>query len=212
MPIFPEVPVANSFQFAKAALFPRDADLSLDRELLLRHCLAALPHAGELALDTLRTSAADDRRLSAWLTDVIESRSIQPRPPIKLRPDRLGFDGEALHLDTAAFNVATVEEAVKLAGQILGIVRIRRHAGRGGEARDAELLPEARTRRVAHQHADAEASPRQLGLQEPDDAVLLGGGGFPLPRRIGEVGEHGCRPPVTAVAGEHLDPGGGPGS
>lgn len=123
LPIFPEVPVADSFQFAKAALFPRDADLRLDRELLLRHCLAALPHAGELALDTLRTSAADDRRLSAWLTDVIESRSIQPRPPIKLRPDRLGFDGEALHLDTAAFNVATVEEAVKLADHILGIGR-----------------------------------------------------------------------------------------
>jgi hypothetical protein len=82
-----------------------------------------LPHADELALDTLRASAADDDRLSAWLTGTIESRSIQPRPPIKLRPDRLGFDGEALHLDTAAFNVATVEDAVTLADRILGIGR-----------------------------------------------------------------------------------------
>ena len=90
LPISPEVPVADSFQFAKAALFPHDADLRLDRELLLRHCLAALPDAGELELDALRASAADDHRLSAWLTGAIASRSIQPRPPIKLRPDRLG--------------------------------------------------------------------------------------------------------------------------
>jgi hypothetical protein len=123
LPVFPEVPVADSFQFAKFALFPRDADLRMDRELLLRHCLAALPDASEFALDTLRASAADDRQLSAWLTQAIESRSIQPRPPIKLRPDRLGFDGEALHLDTAAFNVATVEDAVTLADHILGIGR-----------------------------------------------------------------------------------------
>ena len=121
LPVFPEVPVADSFQFAKAALFPDDADLRVDRELLLRHCLAALPDAGELALDALRASAADDRRLSAWLTRTIESRSIQPRPPFKLRPDRLGFDGEALHLDTAAFNVATVADAVTLADHILGV-------------------------------------------------------------------------------------------
>ena len=78
---------------------------------------------GELELDALRASAADDRRLSAWLTGAIASRSIQPRPPIKLRPDRLGFDGETLHLDTAAFNVATVEDAVTLADHILGIGR-----------------------------------------------------------------------------------------
>ena len=123
LPVFPEVPVADSFQFAKAALFPRDADLGIDRELLLKQCLAALPHGDELTVGTLRASAADDDRLSAWLTGAIESRSIPPRPPIKLRPDRLGFDGEALHLDTAAFNVATVEDAVILADRILGIGR-----------------------------------------------------------------------------------------
>jgi hypothetical protein len=79
-----------------------------------------LPHVGEFALAALRASAADDRRLSAWLTRAIESRSIQPRPPIKLRPDRLGFAGEVLHLDTAAFNVATVADAVILADSHLG--------------------------------------------------------------------------------------------
>jgi hypothetical protein len=44
-------------------------------------------------------------------------------PPIKLRPDRLGFDGGALHLDTATFNVATVDDAVPLADHILGVRR-----------------------------------------------------------------------------------------
>ena len=55
------------------------------------------------------------------------------------------------------------------------------------------------------------AALRQLGLQQADDAVLLGGGGFPLPRRVREVREHGRRPPVAAVPGEHLDPGRRPG-
>jgi hypothetical protein len=127
-----------------------------------------------------------------------------------------------------AVHVAVVHVGARLGGgahELLGAVHARggregdeiphmregRHAARRGETRHAQVFRGARPRRVTHQHADAEAAPRQLGLQEADDAVLLGGGGFPLPRGVREVREHGGRAPIAAVPGEHLDPRGRPG-
>ena len=121
----PEVPVADCFQFAKAALFPSDADLRLDRELLLRHCpcgfatcrRARVGHAS--AHRRLMIAASARGSLS-----VIEGRGYQPRPPIKLRPDRLGFDGEALPTSIPPRSTwRQWKEAVKLADHILGIGR-----------------------------------------------------------------------------------------
>ena len=121
LPIFPEVPVADSFQFAKERLFPEDDALRLDRRQLIANCLAAIPAGaeGESAMVTIRKTVADDPAVTSWLDATLAAKVIVPRAPIRLRPSRLGFDGESLHLDTAAFGVTNIEEAVKLAEKIL---------------------------------------------------------------------------------------------
>src|SRR5713101_5857070 len=64
---------------------------------------------------------------------------------------------------------------------------------------------------VGRRHAAAEGSRGQLALQQPEDAVLLGGSGFPLPGGVGEARQHCRRPPVGRVAAEYLDAGARPG-
>ncbi len=125
LPIFPEVPVADSFQWAKEALFPGDAALSLDRRQLLAHCLAAVTGSRDEsdALAVIRKAAAGEHALSAWLESTLAARSIASRPAIRVRPATLGFDGDALHLDTAMFGVTNIQEAVGLAEKILHLRR-----------------------------------------------------------------------------------------
>jgi hypothetical protein len=50
---------------------------------------------------------------------------VRGRPSIKVRPERFGFDGENLHLDTAPFGIANVRDAIVLAERI---VRFRHRA------------------------------------------------------------------------------------
>ncbi len=123
LPIFPEVPVADSFQCAKEALFPEDSTLCLDRRQLLAHCLAAIlgsedePHG----IAAIRGTIAGEPALLAWLEATLAARAIAPRPAIRVRPAQLGFDGETLHLDTACFGVTNIMDAVALAEKILHV-------------------------------------------------------------------------------------------
>jgi hypothetical protein len=83
----------------------------------------------------------------------------------------------------------------------------RAAVARRGQPRDAKVLPGARPGRIAQQHTDAEGSRGQLALQQPEDAVLLGGSGFPLPGGVGEAPQQRRRPPVGRETDEYLDPG-----
>jgi len=123
LPIFPEVPVADAFQFAKERLFPDDDSLCLDRRRLVANCLAAIPSGadGASALAAIRKSTADDPVLTSWLEETISAGIVAPRPAIRLRPERFGFDGESLHLDTARFGVKDIKQAVELAADILHV-------------------------------------------------------------------------------------------
>jgi glycosyltransferase involved in cell wall biosynthesis len=124
LPVFPEVPVADAFLAAKQSLFP-DAALTIDRRQLLAHCLAAAasppfaPGQSAAVETALRAAAADDPELLQWLDDTLAAGGVPARPEIRLRPDRLGFDGQSLHLDSQAFGVSTIQEAVALAERIV---------------------------------------------------------------------------------------------
>lgn len=119
LPVFPEVFVADCFLQARALLFPHASSPALDRRRLLAHCVAASRPGDDAAEAALRSAAADDAELSAWLSTILAPGLVARRPQILLRPDRLGFDGESLHLDTALFGVSGLCDAVSLAERIL---------------------------------------------------------------------------------------------
>src|SRR5262249_7977690 len=124
LPIFPFVPVADSFQLAKEALFPADEKLQLDRRALATRYVHALRAADEVAwragLQAIRESFADDPESQDWFTATFGSHPFRPAPPVQLRSDILGNDGEFLHLDASAFGVSDVYGAVQLARRLLG--------------------------------------------------------------------------------------------
>jgi hypothetical protein len=124
LPVFPEVPVADSFQQASQALFPDSVPPALDRRQLLAHCLAAVrPSNRDEDVAAIRATVADDAELGQWLEAALSAGAVAPRPPIKIRPDHFGFDGHCLHLDAASFDVSNIREAVGLAARILGFRR-----------------------------------------------------------------------------------------
>jgi hypothetical protein len=71
------------------------------------------------ALQVIRGSFADDPEGQLWFDATHASRPFQPLPPARLRPERLGYDGDALHLETDRFGVRDVYEAALLCGKIL---------------------------------------------------------------------------------------------
>jgi len=126
LPVFPHVPVADAFVFAKRKLFP-DSDLDLDRRQFVSGCLANLRVGTDAdwrdALGMIRTSLADDRETLAWFDCELATTPFRPPLPPRLKPERLGFDGEALHLDAAAFGVRDVAGAAALCERVLSYRR-----------------------------------------------------------------------------------------
>jgi hypothetical protein len=121
LPVFPHVPVADSFIAAKRLLFP-EIDADIDRRALTTACVTGARVTRESwpeALRAVRRSVADDPELLAWF-DAEYADAPYPDPrPMQLRPTRLGFDGSYLHLDAAAFGVADVAGAARLCEQLL---------------------------------------------------------------------------------------------
>src|SRR5581483_2274889 len=154
LPAFPHVPVAASFVFAKRMLFPR-SDLELDRRQFVSGCVANLRVPTEAdwrsALGALRDSLADDPAARAWFdAEVANTPFREPQPP-QLKPDRLGFDGECLHLDAAGFGVADVAGAAALCERLLSYRRdgVQYLTGRAGAV--AAKLHELRERLAERQ-------------------------------------------------------------
>jgi hypothetical protein len=128
-PWVPDLPLlasvlADSFLTAKAALFPADDRLTLDRRLLAERCVGEMPaddaDEQEWVMRTVRDTLRDDAALLAWFDTRFAGGAPPPRPAGSLRPDRFGFDGERLHLDAASLGVADVAGAVDLTARVLG--------------------------------------------------------------------------------------------
>jgi glycosyltransferase involved in cell wall biosynthesis len=124
LPIFPAVPVADSFQYAREALFPHDEWLCLDRRGLAGHCVANLwaRNADEWRdrLALIRATFADAPELRQWFDDEYGSTPFRETPPVRLRAPALGYDGGYLHLETDPFGVADVAGAARLCSNLLG--------------------------------------------------------------------------------------------
>jgi hypothetical protein len=125
LPIFPFVPVADSFQIAKEALFPHDDTLRLDRRELAAHCFHAIQgietdDEWQAALAHIRATFADDPASRDWFDRKFGNLPIFRPPPVQLRATELGFDGDFLHLSADAFGVSDVHGAARLCATILG--------------------------------------------------------------------------------------------
>ncbi len=125
--VFPVVPVADCFLFAKEALFPDDDALQLDRKLMAAQCVNCL-HTDSVeqwrqCLAAIRETFADDAGLLAWFDATLADHPPRATGPQPLRGERLGYDGAALHLDTRAFGVTDVAGAARLCEQVLGYAR-----------------------------------------------------------------------------------------
>ncbi len=121
LPAFPHAPVADAFAFAKRVLFP-DAPVALDRRALAAACVTGVRvSAAEwpAALATVRAALADAPDLRAWFDAELAGTPYREPDPVRLRPDRLGFDGADLHLDAAAFGVVDVAGAARLCERLL---------------------------------------------------------------------------------------------
>jgi hypothetical protein len=124
------VPDADSFQWAKEALFPDDDSLQLDRKRLAERCLKALwvtDVAGRCqAIDRIRASLSDRPDLLAWFEGLAPEQAAPGRRP-RVRPEVAQFDGQNLGLDGERFGVADVVGAAEFATRLLGYVpgRIR---------------------------------------------------------------------------------------
>ena len=121
LPVYPHVPVADSFAFAKRTLFP-DLAVDLDRRALARACVtgARVSRADwPAALSAIRASFADDPEAQKWFDAELAATPYTTPPRVRLRPERLGFDGRLLHLDAAAFGVTDVAGAARLCEHLL---------------------------------------------------------------------------------------------
>jgi hypothetical protein len=149
LPIFPFVPVADSFQIAKEALFPDDDGLKLDRRALAAHCFHAIQGVEtdadwKAALDKIRASFADDPESESWFDWKFGGQPIFRPAPVQLRATQLGFDGDFLHLSADDFGVADVHAAARLCAALLGYRRGPLHYGLTGQSRLRAELAEAR--------------------------------------------------------------------
>ncbi len=121
LPVFPQVPVADAFAFAKRVLFP-ELDADVDRTALARACVARTRVSESdwpAALGAVRAALSDSEELRAWFDRELADTPYRAPEPVELRPAALGFDGTYLHLDAAALGVRDVAAAARLCEHLL---------------------------------------------------------------------------------------------
>jgi glycosyltransferase involved in cell wall biosynthesis len=125
--IFPYTAVADSFLDAKRLLFPNDGHLVLDQKRFIELCVRNLRVENaddwQKALQALRSTLSGVSRGFKWFDRGIGRTEFRPHGPFRLRPDRLGSDGQYLHLDAAVFDVQNVAGAAELCDRILNYRR-----------------------------------------------------------------------------------------
>ncbi|HVK15862.1 MAG TPA: glycosyltransferase family 2 protein [Fimbriiglobus sp.] len=121
LPVWP-VPTLDSFQYARDHLFPHDAGLCADRQLVTKVVLEAIPLTGaderSQARRVIRDSLADRPDLLPWFDGLADPPPFVPRLLGALKP---GFHCDHLNLRTAPFGIANVRDAVRFAANLLGL-------------------------------------------------------------------------------------------
>ena len=115
--------VADSYLHARAALFPADRGLAINRRKLVSQCIGELRANDESAwrrsIGKLRESLADDPKLVRWFNRRYGHLSWQPAGHTASAPPRR-YGGGYLHLDTSEFGVTNVFEAAELFEKLMG--------------------------------------------------------------------------------------------
>lgn len=123
LPIFPYVPVADSFLVAKDLLFPAEEELQLDRRDFITKCVDGLRADNESdwreAMSLLRDGLAADQEAKDWFDSKFSSSQFCPAPAFQMRSESMGYDGDFLHLNADAFGVTDVQGAAHLCEKIL---------------------------------------------------------------------------------------------
>jgi glycosyltransferase involved in cell wall biosynthesis len=131
-PRAPDVPlmraaVADAFWHAKAALFPDDAELEIDRRRLIGSCAAELAVADEdhwrAALLGLRQTLADDPALVAWFDAEVAGRAFAPGADGEAAPKLERYTAGHLNLQGESFGLRDVFDAAELCEKLLGLER-----------------------------------------------------------------------------------------
>jgi glycosyltransferase involved in cell wall biosynthesis len=114
--------IVDCFLYAKDALFPQDSELVLDRKAVTQRYLAAIPEGDPEARAELRqlirASIADSPELIRWFDG--EVPHFPPAPANRIRPERLGYNGNALSIDAASLGVQDVAGAARTVAALLG--------------------------------------------------------------------------------------------
>lgn len=121
--VFPVIPVADSFEVVKELLFPDDFSLCLDRRAMINNCVWCLrtdsPEQWAQCMAIIRGTLADDPSLEEWFDATLADYPPSTSGPLRLRGQRLGYDGEFLHLNADEFGVTDVAGAARLCEKIL---------------------------------------------------------------------------------------------
>jgi hypothetical protein len=121
LPVFPHVPVADAFLLAQKLFFP-NAGIELDRKQFIAGSVdnlrVATTDEWTWAMGLLRASLNDEPALEAWF-DAGPGKTSFRVLPTRMRPDRMGFDGQTLHLNADTFGVSDVAAAAELCERIL---------------------------------------------------------------------------------------------
>jgi hypothetical protein len=121
LPVWP-VPTLDSFWHARDCLFPHDDGLSVDRQLVARVILEAVPLTAEAeraqARRVIRDSLANRPDLLPWFDGLADPPPFVPNLLGTFKP---GFQGDHLNLRTAPFGIENVRDAVRFAAHLLGL-------------------------------------------------------------------------------------------
>lgn len=115
--------IVDSFEHARDRLFPDDPDLGYDRWEMTQRYLATISVTDEAMRARYRTlisqSLIDRPDLQARVEE--EAERHPPAPPFHFRPDRFGFDGTELRMDTSGLGIETVADCSRFVARLLGV-------------------------------------------------------------------------------------------
>jgi glycosyltransferase involved in cell wall biosynthesis len=116
------VHIVDSFEHARDRLFPGDVELDYDRWEMTQRYLAtitAVDEAGrKTAVEMIKATLDDRPELRERVDD--EAALHSPAPLFRFRPERLGFDGTNLVIDTAGLGIDDVADCSRFVMRLLG--------------------------------------------------------------------------------------------
>jgi hypothetical protein len=117
------VHIVDSFEHARDRLFPDDPDLDYDRWEMTQRYLATITDVDEAARKSARETikaTLDDR---PDLRERVDAEALlhRPAPAFRFRPERFGFDGGYLRVDTSGLGIDDVADCTRFSTRLLGI-------------------------------------------------------------------------------------------